>query len=74
MSGIAGYAKALVAFALAGLTALGTALADDVVTQAEWVTVIIAALATTTGVWAVPNRTSDLAQSLDESMSHSPDG
>lgn len=68
MTSIAGYAKAVVAFLLAGLTALGTALADERVTQAEWVAVVIAALATTSGVWAMPNRTADPVQALDESM------
>ncbi|XTZ16423.1 hypothetical protein ACQSSU_03200 [Micromonospora echinospora] len=50
------YAKALTGAAVAGLTALGTALTDDRVTNAEWVTVALAAVAAFGAVWAVPNR------------------
>lgn len=50
------YAKAIVGAAVAGLTALGTALADDQVTTSEWVGVAIAALAALGIVYAVPNR------------------
>ena len=50
------YAKAIVGGATAGLTALGTALADNHVTSAEWVGVAVAALAALGMVWAVPNR------------------
>lgn len=53
------YAKAIVGAAVAGLTALGTALADDQVTATEWVTAAIATLAALGLVWAVPNRTSE---------------
>lgn len=55
MKAIAPYAKAAVAFALAGLTTLGAALADGHVTSVEWVAVAIAALGTTAGVYYVPN-------------------
>ncbi|KHL18545.1 hypothetical protein CLV56_3997 [Mumia flava] len=48
-------AKALVGASIATLTALGTALADDHVTTAEWVTVALAGLGTLYGVWRVPN-------------------
>jgi len=47
------YAKALTGAAVAGLTALGTALDDGAVTTGEWVVVAIAAIGV---VWAVPNR------------------
>lgn len=50
------YAKALTGAAVAGLTALGTALTDNQVTGQEWVAVAIAALAGLGAVWAVPNR------------------
>lgn len=48
-------AKALVGSALAGLTALGTALADEQITQAEWVGVVVAALGVLGAVYATPN-------------------
>ncbi|MEV0425380.1 hypothetical protein [Micromonospora sp. NPDC050495] len=50
------YAKAIVGGAVAGLTALGTALADDRVTASEWVGVAVATLAALGIVYAVPNR------------------
>ena len=50
------YAKAIVGAAVAGLTALGTALADDRVTSVEWVGVAVATLAALGLVYAVPNR------------------
>ncbi len=51
------YAKAVVAAAIAGLGAVGTALTDDVITTGEWWTVA-AAVAGALGItWAVPNRT-----------------
>lgn len=49
------YAKFVVAILVAGLYALGAALSDDVVTNAEWVaigTAVIAAI----GVYVVPNK------------------
>lgn len=49
------YAKTFVAFLLAGLTALGTAMTDGKVTQNEWVAVAISALSTTSAVHTVPN-------------------
>lgn len=55
MTKFAPYAKSIVAFLLAGLTALGTALTDGSVTTQEWVAVAIASLATTGAVFAVPN-------------------
>lgn len=50
------YAKAIVGAAVAGLTALGTALADNQVTTAEWVGVAVATLTALGVVYAVPNR------------------
>ena len=50
------YAKAIVGAAVAGLTALGAALADDQVTTVEWVGVAVATLAALGVVWAVPNK------------------
>ena len=49
------YSKAIVGFILAALTATGTALTDGEITTAEWVAVAIAAVATLTAVYAVPN-------------------
>lgn len=53
------YAKAIVAAATAGLGALGTALADNVVSPAEWVIVATAALGALTLTWAIPNKTAN---------------
>lgn len=50
------YAKAIVGALVAGLTAYGTALADDKVTTVEWVGVAVATLAALGVVWAVPNK------------------
>ena len=50
------YAKAVIGGAVAGLTALGTALADDKVTTGEWVGVAVATLAALGIVYAVPNK------------------
>lgn len=50
------YAKAIVGGATAGLTALGTALADDHVTRLEWTIIAGAVLAGLGLVYAVPNR------------------
>lgn len=50
------YAKAAVGGLAAGSAALVTALADDVVSSAEWVTVVSAALVAAAAVWGVPNR------------------
>ena len=55
MNTLAPYAKAIVGFVLAALTATGTALTDGSITPAEWVAVAIAAVATLTAVYAVPN-------------------
>jgi hypothetical protein len=49
------YAKSLTAAAVAGLTALGTALTDGGVTPAEWTGVAIATLGALGAVYAIPN-------------------
>ncbi len=51
------YAKAFVAAAIAGLTALLTGMDDNVITTAEWVTVLIATLGALSITYAVPNST-----------------
>lgn len=56
MDRIKPYAKAIVGALVAGLTALGTALADDSVTATEWVGVAVATLTALGVVYAVPNR------------------
>lgn len=56
MSKLLPYAKALAGGAVAGLTALGTALVDNHVTGPEWVTIALAALGGLGLVYAVPNR------------------
>lgn len=49
------YLKAIFGGVAAGLTAYGTALADGGVTSAEWVGVLLAAVATAGAVWGVKN-------------------
>jgi len=49
------YAKALVALAAAGVSALSAAISDGQVSGQEWVGVAVAVLAAV-GVYAVPNR------------------
>jgi drug/metabolite transporter (DMT)-like permease len=49
-------AKAILGAILAGLTALGTALADERVTQGEWIGVTIAFVGTYATVFGVRNR------------------
>ena len=48
--------KAVTGGAVAGLTALGTALADGTVTGPEWIGVAVAALVAYRVVYRVPNR------------------
>ncbi len=50
------YAKSIVGGLVAGLTALGTAMADGQVTGEEWTRVAVAALVALGVVYAVPNR------------------
>lgn len=49
------YRKAIVAAAIAGLTALYAAMADDKVTPGEWVMIALALLGGGGATWAVPN-------------------
>lgn len=51
------YAKAIMGGVVAGLGALGTALADGQVTATEWVVVASAVVAGLGLVWGVPNKT-----------------
>ena len=48
------YVKAVVAALMAGLSALGVALADGQVTATEWVVAATAVLGTFAAVWASP--------------------
>ncbi|NUT53671.1 MAG: hypothetical protein HOV94_41240 [Saccharothrix sp.] len=50
------YAKAITAALLAGLTAIGTGLTDDVLTPAEWIAAAIAFVGAGGAVWGVRNR------------------
>lgn len=49
-------AKAVVGAALAGITALQTALADGSVSTSEWLSVAAAVLVVAGGVWGVTNK------------------
>lgn len=51
------YAKAIVAFLIALLGSLGTALTDGQITAVEWVSVLAAGLGALGLTWAVPNAT-----------------
>jgi len=57
-------AKAVTAGLAAGATAFATAIQDNDVTGAEWVTVAVAAVLAGIAVWSVPNRAPD-APALD---------
>lgn len=48
-------AKAIVGAAIAGLTAVGVALGDGVITSSEWVTVALAVIVAGNGVYWTPN-------------------
>ena len=50
------YAKALIAAAVAGLGAAGTALLDEQIAAIEWVGIATATLVALGAVWSVPNR------------------
>jgi hypothetical protein len=52
---IANYWKTVVAIVGAGVIAVQSAITDDVITSAEWVTIALALLAAA-GVWQVPNK------------------
>ena len=68
MTNVAGYAKAIIGCVIASLGALGTALADEVVTRGEWVAVTLAGFVALGAIYGVPNKTSSPGQALDESM------
>lgn len=53
------YLKAVVGGLVAGLTTLATAMTDDTITRAEWITVAIATLGALGLVYATPNKTTD---------------
>ncbi|HET9866436.1 MAG TPA: hypothetical protein VFQ06_04020 [Nitrospira sp.] len=53
---MAHYAKAIVGAFIAGLGALVTGLADDALSNSEWLIATIAFLIALGGVWAVPNK------------------
>lgn len=53
------YRKAVVAALIAGFTALGVALGDDVISRAEWIGAVIAALSALGITYMVPNRPKD---------------
>lgn len=57
IDGVGGYAKALIAGAIAGLTSYQTALLDGNVTTNEWVSVAVAALLALGAVYTVANTT-----------------
>jgi hypothetical protein len=60
---IGSYAKAVVSAVAAGVTALVGAMADGVIVQGEWVTMVLAVLGALGITYAVPNaRQSDLSQ------------
>lgn len=50
------YAKAVVGGIVGGLTAAGTALADGVIEPTEWIGIVLAFIAGTGFVYAVPNK------------------
>lgn len=50
------YLKAVVGGAVAGLTALATAMSDDTVTRTEWIGVAVAVVGALGVVYATPNR------------------
>ena len=55
MNTIAPYAKAIAAGLVSGLTSLGTALIDGIVSPLEWVTIALSFILGTGLTYAVPN-------------------
>lgn len=51
------YMKAIVGCLVAAGGAMVQAMADDVITTSEWVTIALAGLAALGVIWAVPNKT-----------------
>ena len=58
------YAKAIVGAVIAALTALSTALDDGVVSQQEWITVVLGLLTGLAVIWAVPNASEQEVEEL----------
>lgn len=56
MEAAAPYAKAITAAIVAGLSALGSALDDGVITPQEYLYALLALVVASGAVWAVPNR------------------
>lgn len=54
---MAEYRKAIMAGALAGLTAAGTAFTDGTITGLEWIGIAVAVVGAAYAVWRVPNET-----------------
>lgn len=67
MSKLKPYRKAIVAAAIAGLTALYAAMSDDVITSGEWVMITLALLGGGTATYAVPNAAKPPANTGTES-------
>lgn len=59
MEAAAPYAKAITAAIVAGLSALGSALDDGVITPQEYLYALLALVVASGAVWAVPNRPVD---------------
>ena len=66
------YAKAIAGAIVAALTALATALGDEVVTPVEWITVAVAAITALGVIWAVPNKAPEVE--VDYTGRHRDDG
>ena len=65
MKNIGRYAKAVVGFVAPGLIVIGSAVTNasdggSQITTAEWVTALVACVATSAGVYAVKNKEADL--------------
>lgn len=71
---LAPYRKAIVAFVVPGLVALGAALADGRVTAVEVVGVLVAALGSSGAVYAVPNTAPPSSSSTGSTSSTPPTG
>lgn len=70
---MSGYAKAVVAFLVGGLTVAYTALADGSISSQEWIGIVLGALGTPAAVYATPNKTPSRIQALEESMALDPE-
>lgn len=74
MSDWKNYAKAIVGAVVAALTALSTALDDGVVSQQEWVTVVLGLLTGLAVIWAVPNSAEQHVEELPADELETPTG